>query len=191
MKTDRDIEKIYSRLKEIILKKSYKEGNFKLTSGKESNFYADCKPTTLDSEGISLVSFLFLNFIYQHNYHIGAVAGVELGGAPLVTGVSLTNFLLYKHSLPGLIIRKETKKHGTGKDIEGTENVTVGAKIALLEDVITTAGTVKKAITQLEKAGYNIGFVATIIDRQEGGREKLEEAGYDLRAIFTREDLIN
>lgn len=183
--------KIFPRLKEIILEKSYKEGIFLLSSGGTTSFYIDCKPTILDPEGISLVAIAFLQIIYQSDQHIDAIAGVELGAVPLVTGVSLLNYIVHGILLPGLIVRKKIKAHGTKHGIEGIENVPTGSSIVLLEDVITTAKTVIEAIARLEKAGYHVSYVVAIVDRQEGGRETLVKAGYDLRTIFTREELLS
>ncbi len=87
-----------------------------------------------------------------------------------------------------LIIRKDVKAHGTKKPIEGTENVSKGRRVALVEDVITTGGSVIRGIKALQNAGYVVPLVVTLLDRLEGGREAIEAHGVDVRSIFTRED---
>ena len=176
------------RLREII-KRSYKEGRFTLSSGKQSNYYLDCKLVILDSEGITLVADEMIRIIYDYR-HAGAVAGVELGGALLATAVSLASNSAVGKSLPALIVRKGIKGHGTKKIIEGTENVPAGTEIAVLEDVITTGRSAWTAVARLREAGYLVMRVLAVIDRQEGGRETLADIGCDLRVLFRRDDFL-
>jgi len=177
------------RLKEILLQKSYRKGIFKLTSGRESDFYVDGKQTTLDAEGAYLCGKLILEAIRTSPNKIGAVGGMTLGADPLVTATSLVSFL-EKEPIPAFIVRKESKKHGTEAYIEGQSNIPTGAWVALLEDVVTTGGTLLKVIERVEKQGYKVGMVITVVDRQEGGEETLVAAGYALTAIFTKAELL-
>jgi orotate phosphoribosyltransferase len=177
------------RLKEILLQKSYRKGTFKLTSGRESDFYIDGKQTTLDAEGAYLCGKLIHQVIQASPQKIGAVGGMTLGADPLVTSASLVSFL-EKDPIPAFIVRKESKKHGTEAYIEGQSNIPQGARVALLEDVVTTGGTLIKVIERVEKQGYTVGLVITVVDRQEGGAETLAEAGYPLTAIFTKAELL-
>ncbi|MBA3013963.1 MAG: orotate phosphoribosyltransferase [Proteobacteria bacterium] len=177
------------RLKEILLQKSYRKGTFKLTSGRESDFYVDGKQTTLDAEGGYLCGKLIFEAIRNNSEKIGAVGGMTLGADPLVTAASLVSFL-EKAPIPAFIVRKETKKHGTEAYIEGQSNIPAGATVALLEDVVTTGGTLIKVIERVENQGYKVGMVITVVDRQEGGEETLAAAGYPLTAIFTRAELL-
>jgi orotate phosphoribosyltransferase len=117
------------------------------------------------------------------------VGGMTLGADPLVTAVSLVSFL-EKAPIPAFIVRKEAKGHGTGNYIEGKNNLVPGGAVALVEDVVTTGGTLLKVIQRVEDEGFKVGLVVTVVDRQEGGAETLAAAGYPLRAIFTREQLI-
>ena len=89
-----------------------------------------------------------------------------------------------------MLVRKEAKGHGTGQYVEGLGNFTAGDKVAMLEDVVTTGGSLLKACDRVRDAGMEIVAVCAILDREEGGREKLRDAGYDLRALFTRKDLV-
>ncbi len=177
------------RLKEIILQKSYRQGTFTLTSGRTSDFYVDGKQTTLDAEGAYLCGKMIYNIISQHPQTIGAVGGMTLGADPLVTAASMVSFL-EKKPIPAFIVRKEAKGHGTGAYIEGQGNIPAGANVALLEDVVTTGGTLLKVIDRVEAQGYKVGLVITVVDRQEGGAEVLAQAGYPLKAIFTRKELL-
>ncbi len=178
------------RLKEILLEKSYREGTFTLTSGKTSDFYIDGKQTTLMAEGSYLCGQLLYELITQSEKTIASVGGMTLGADPLVTAVSLVSFL-EKSPIPAFIVRKEAKGHGTGNYIEGKNNLTPGSYVALVEDVVTTGGTLIKVIERVENEGFKVGLVATVVDRQEGGAEILKDHGYPLKAIFTREQLVS
>jgi orotate phosphoribosyltransferase len=177
------------RLKELLLQKSYREGTFTLTSGKTSDFYVDGKQTTLDAEGGYLCGRLLFELIRQHPEPIAGVGGMTLGADPLVTAVSLVSYL-ENSPIPAFIVRKEAKGHGTGNFIEGKSNLTPGGLVALVEDVVTTGGTLLKVIERVENEGFRVGLVATVVDRQEGGAEVLAAKGYPLKAVFTREQLI-
>lgn len=178
------------RLKEILLEKSYRQGSFTLTSGKTSDFYIDGKQTTLSAEGAYLCGKLILDIILKQQEPIEAVGGMTLGADPLVTAVSLVSFL-EKHPIPAFIVRKEAKGHGTGNYIEGLKNMPAGCRVALLEDVVTTGGTLLKVIERVESQGFKVGLVITVVERQEGGVKTLADAGYALESIFTREELLS
>lgn len=178
------------RLKEILLKKSYRKGKFKLSSGRESDFYVDGKQTTLDAEGAYLCGRLIFEIIQKAPEDISAVGGMTLGADPLVTAASIVSYL-EKAPIPAFIVRKESKKHGTEAFIEGQSNMPEGGWVALLEDVVTTGGTLLKVIERVERQGFKVGLIVTVVDRQEGGKEALAEAGYALESIFTREELLS
>ena len=177
------------RLKELILKKSYRKGTFKLSSGKESDFYIDGKQTTLSAEGAYLCGKLIFALIKGHNRQIDAIGGMTLGADPLVTAVSMVSYL-EKSPIPAFIVRKEPKQHGTESYIEGLDNLPAGGTVALVEDVVTTGGTLLKVIDRVETQGFKVGLVVTVVDRQEGGAETLAEKGFQLKSIFTRETLL-
>ena len=178
-----------SRLKELLLEKSYRQGTFTLTSGKTSDFYIDGKQTTLSAEGAYLCGKLLFELIRSEPKDIAAVGGMTLGADPLVTAVSLVSFL-ENDPIPAFIVRKEAKGHGTGNYIEGLKNLEAGCTVALVEDVVTTGGTLLKVIDRVEAAGFTVGLIVTVIERQEGGTEFLAEKGYPLKALFTREALL-
>ncbi|WP_456386563.1 orotate phosphoribosyltransferase [Desulfolithobacter sp.] len=177
------------RLKELLLEKSYRKGTFTLTSGKTSDFYVDGKQTTLDAEGAYLCGRLLFEMIRNHPEKITGVGGMTLGADPLVTAVSLVSYL-EKEPIPAFIVRKEAKGHGTGNFIEGKNNLVPGETVALVEDVVTTGGTLLKVIERVENEGFKVALVATVVDREEGGAEALAKQGYPLKAIFTRSELM-
>lgn len=178
-----------TQLKELLLKKSYRKGTFTLTSGATSDFYVDGKQTTLSAEGAYLCGRLLYRLIKDHHEKIDGVGGMTLGADPLVTAVSIVSHL-ENDPIPAFIVRKESKGHGTNNYIEGKNNLAPGALVALVEDVVTTGGTLIKVIERVESEGFRVGLVATIVDRQEGGAETLAARGYPLASIFTREQLI-
>ncbi len=184
-----DLKHMRQRLKEILLEKSYREGRIKLTSGKESDFYIDGKQTSLDAEGAYLCGRLLFDLICSSNVKINGVGGMTLGADPLVTAVSIVSYL-EGQPLPAFIVRKEPKSHGTENYIEGKNNLAAGARVALLEDVVTTGGTLLQVIERVQSQGFAVGLVATIVDRQEGGSEALAAQGYKLLSLFTRAELL-
>ena len=177
------------RLKEILLEKSYRKGTFTLTSGKKSDFYIDGKQTTLDAEGAYLCGKLILDLIITCPRKIGAVGGMTLGADPLVSAVSVVSFL-EKTPIPAFIVRKESKSHGTEAFIEGQKHMPERCNVTLLEDVVTTGGTLLKVIDRVEAQGFKVAQIITVVDRQEGGTETLAEKGYTLEALFSREELL-
>jgi orotate phosphoribosyltransferase len=175
------------RLLELLRTQSFAKKRVVLASGRESDFFIDCKQTVLSAEGHALVGEILREAVTA--FQPDAVAGVELGGCPLASAVSLTSFLRGA-SLDALYVRKDAKDHGSRRDIEGNTRLARGARVALVEDVITTGGSTLKAAAKLREAGYVVAGVAAVVDRLEGGREALEASGVPLVAVFTRRDFI-
>ncbi len=173
-------------LLELLKKHAYKKGEFKLSSGKTSEHYVNCKPVTLTGRGLTLSSLLLLKEV--ETYYVG---GLTLGADPLVSGVALVS-ALDSRMVNGLIVRKEAKGHGTQAYIEGLLPPE-GTKITVLEDVITTGGSAIKAATRLRDAGYVVERVVAIVDRQEDKEadEFMESVDLELRSLFTLGDVIN
>ena len=142
-------------LLELLKNYAYKKGEFKLSSGKTSEHYVNCKPVTLSGRGLTLSSLLLLKEV-ETSY----VGGLTLGADPLVSGVALVS-ALDSRLVNGLIVRKEAKGHGTQAYIEGLLPPE-GTKITVLEDVITTGGSAIKAATRLRDAGYVVERVVAI-----------------------------
>ncbi|UTF49934.1 orotate phosphoribosyltransferase [Desulfomicrobium sp. ZS1] len=176
------------RLARLLIEKSYLEGDFTLTSGKKSDYYFDCKHTALHPEGAWLIGKLFLDMIRAKGGVTG-VGGMTLGADPLVSSVTVVSHL-EGYPLPGFIIRKQSKGHGTNQYLEGLKNFEPGQSVCLLEDVITTGGTLLTAVERVRDQGLNIACIMGVLDREQGGRENLEKAGFDLQTIFTRKELL-
>ena len=182
------MQEMKRRLARIIVEKSYKEGDFTLTSGKKSDYYFDCKPTALHPEGSYLLGRLFLELL--EDYAIAGVGGMTLGADPLVSSVTVVSHLEGR-PLPGFIVRKKPKGHGTNQFLEGLVNFSQGDKVVLLEDVVTTGGTLLTALERVRAEGLDVVGIVSVLDREEGGRENLAGAGYELRSIFTRSELLD
>ena len=174
-----------AKLLKQLIGKSYKKGNFTLSSGKKSNHYLNCKPVSLNGEGLSLISDLFLELKDSRSE---AVAGLTLGADPIVSGL-IVKAASQGLDLDGLIIRKEIKKYGTKAGIEGPK-LEEGTLVTVLEDVVTTAGSVIKAIKKLRENNYVVEEVLSIVDRQEGGLEALEDENVKLKSLFTIKDFL-
>ena len=172
-------------LLELLKKDAYRKGEFKLSSGRRSDHYVNCKPVTLTGRGLTLSSLLMLKEI-----DTPVVAGLTLGADPLVSGVSLVS-ALDSRMVNGLIVRKEPKGHGTEAWVEGLMPEE-GTKVTILEDVITTGGSAIKAATRIRDIGCIVERVVAIVDRQENGEadEFMESAELELKSLFTLEDLL-
>lgn len=181
------------RLLKLIQNEALEIGKVKLSSGKISDYYIDAKKISLIPVGAYLTAKLMLDMMSPD---IEAVAGLTLGADPIVASITLLSYIeVLQHPIspssrpiPGLIIRKEPKKHGTRKFIEGPE-IGKGAKVAVVDDVVTSGGSLLRSIDRVEAEGYKVTQVMAILDRLEGGRERLAEAGYRLEPILTRQDL--
>ncbi|MBQ9537200.1 MAG: orotate phosphoribosyltransferase [Desulfovibrionaceae bacterium] len=175
------------RLAQLLLQLSYREGDFVLASGKRSDYYFDCRVTALHAEGSWLIGHLFNHVLMDDN--IVGVGGMTLGADPLVSATTVVSQMLGR-PLHGLLVRKTAKDHGTGQYVEGLGNFKQGDAIAVLEDVVTTGGSVLTACQRLQDAGLKIVTVCAILDREEGGQSKLAAAGFPLKALFTRRELL-
>lgn len=175
------------RLASLLLELSYVEGEVTLTSGKKSDYYFDCKQTALHPEGGFLIGSLFLEMLAP--LRVAGVGGMTLGADPLVSAVSVLS-QVNRCPMPGFIIRKQPKGHGTNQYLEGLKNFHAGDRVALLEDVVTTGGTLLTSVERVRAAGFEVAAVLCVLDREEGGRERLAEAGLELCSIFTRKELL-
>ena len=162
------MRELKKRLAKILIERSYREGDFTLASGRKSDYYFDCRQTALHPEGSWLIGTLFNELLADLD--IKGIGGMTLGA--------------------DLIVRKESKGHGTNQYVEGLSNFKPGDPVAMVEDVVTTGGSLLKACERVKDAGLNVVAVCTVLDRGEGGREAIEAAGYQLRALFTRPELV-
>ena len=160
-----------------------------LASGKESDFFIDCKQTVLTAEGHALVGELMFEALAAFG-EVDAVAGVELGGCPLAAAVSHFSFL---RGAPkdALYVRKDAKDHGTKKLVENDRSVRPGLRVVVLEDVVTSGGSTLKAVEKLVAVGARVVGVVAVVDRQEGGAETLREAGLPMVALSNKSDFIS
>jgi orotate phosphoribosyltransferase len=177
------------RLKKIIIELSYEKRNVVLASGRASDFYFDGKQTTLHPEGGYLTGKLFFESIRDVE-GVEGVGGLTLGADPIATATSVVSFLEGK-PIPGFIIRKEPKGHGTGAWLEGRKNLKPGARVVIVEDVVTSGGSSIKAIKRAEEEGLTVLGVVTLVDREEGGRENIEKEGYWMKSIFTKAEILS
>ena len=181
----KDTKELKDKLLTILARQSYKEGKFILVSGKESNFYLDGKMTSLDAEGATIISILFLRMLKDN---ISSVGGISVGADPLSSGVSQVGFLLGK-KLNAFYVRKEPKKHGTSKWIEGP--LKASETVAILEDVVTTGGSSQKAIEKVTEFGCKVEQVLAVVDRNEGGKETFKKQGIDYNFLFGINEVID
>ena len=178
-----------NELLNLLKQYAYRKGEFKLSSGRTSEHYCNCKPVTLSAQGINLVSTLLLECISSD---VVAVGGLTLGADPLVTGVAMaSDGCLWAPDLNGLIVRKKPKGYGTGAWIEGPLPLE-GSKVTVLEDVITTGGSAIKAAKKLRDAGYVVDRVVAIVDRQEDEEadKLMKNANLELVSLYKLDELI-
>lgn len=176
------------RLLQLLKLHSYQKRRVILASGKESDFFIDCKQTVLTAEGHALTGELLYEALLPLE-HCAAVAGVELGGCPLASAVSMVSFLRGS-PLDAIYVRKEAKDHGSQRLLEGTSRLKPGAHVVILEDVVTTGGSTLKAAEKLVAAGFSVTAVIALVDRLEGGAQTIEAAGFAFTSIFTRDDFV-
>lgn len=180
------------RLLDLLRELSFKRGTFTLASGKTSDFFIDCKRTVLSPEGHALAGAVVLEAVDALPAARGgldALAAVPLGGCPLAGSAALLAFQRGE-PLELLYVRLERKDHGTGQRIEGGKALEPGARVVLVEDVITTGGSSLRAVEALREAGHEVVGLVCLVDRLEGGRARIEAAGVPFTSVFTRTDFI-
>ena len=155
------------------------QGEFTLASGKKSDYYFDGKKLTLSPEGAYWVGKAMFDELTEID--VDAIGGLAIGADPIVTAVALISHLEGK-PIPAFIVRDVAKEHGTKRKIEG--HLKPGSRVAIVEDVITTGGSVLRAIEAVEAVNCKVVKVIVLVDRHEGGSDKLKEEGYDITAIL-------
>lgn len=174
------------RLKQIIKDRSILKGSFTLSSGEQSSYYVDARLTTLDPEGVNIISKILLNEILK-DPGITTAGGPTLGADPIVGSLISLSWEL-GFPLNGFIVRKKNKEHGTSRLIEG--NLKKGDQVAMLEDVITSGGSVLSAIEAAEDSGGIVKKVLCVVDREQGAGDLLSERGYEYYSIFSISELL-
>ncbi|MFZ1918647.1 MAG: orotate phosphoribosyltransferase [Terriglobales bacterium] len=172
-------------LLELLARKSFRLGEFKLSSGGTSDYYIDCRTTTLDARGAQLVGQVFLDEMRRQGWHADAIGGLTMGADPIVVAVAVTSGTLH-----GFLVRKAEKQHGTGQRIEGYREK--GARVVIVDDVCTTGGSTVQAIEAAREFGFKIAGVMCLVEREEAhGRSNVEKAAAPAPfvAIFTANDV--
>ena len=175
------------RLLALLTRLAYERRRVTLSSGKESDFYIDTKQASLTAEGHFLVGRLVLAAIRERFPEAQAVGGMTMGADPIASAVALTSFL-ERAPLDAFYVRKEPKGHGTNQWVEGKKGLPPAARVALVEDVVTTGASTLKAIERCRGEGLVVLGVVALVDRQEGGREAVTATGVPLVALFSRSD---
>ena len=173
-------------LRDLLLARSVRRGDFVLASGRRSSFYIDARLTTMSGDGLALIGGLGLDRLAFRGWTPQAVGGLTLGADPVAYALALS---ARRRGLPldAFTVRKQAKEHGTGKRIEGC--FLPGMHVVVVEDVLTTGNSARDAISAVESEGGQVLGVMAVVDRQEGGREALEQAGYQVEAFLTASDL--
>jgi orotate phosphoribosyltransferase len=183
------LESDRARLLELLRTLSFERRKVVLASGRESDFYIDCKRTALTAEGHVLVGRLLLDRVRKVKPLVRGVGGLTLGADPIASAVALTSSL-EGTPIDAFIVRKEPKGHGTGQWIEGRKTIPDGSRVVVIEDVVTTGGSALKAIERCRAEKLDPVLCVALVDRLEGGREAIEATGVPLDALFTRKDFI-
>jgi orotate phosphoribosyltransferase len=169
----------------MLAHKSFRLGEFQLSSGSTSDYYIDCRVTTLDARGAQLVGEVFLAEIREQGWEADAVGGLTMGADPIVVAVAVTSGTMH-----GFIVRKAEKQHGTGQRIEGFRER--GAQVVIVDDVCTTGSSTVQAIEAAREYGFEVIGVMCLVERQDAhGRSSVEKAAAPANfiSIFTANEV--
>jgi orotate phosphoribosyltransferase len=172
-------------LLEMLAHKSFRLGEFQLSSGSTSDYYIDCRTTTLDARGAQLVGEVFLDEIREQGWEADAIGGLTMGADPIVVAVAVTSGTLH-----GFLVRKAEKQHGTGQRIEGFREK--GARVVIVDDVCTTGSSTVQAIEAAREYGFEVVGAMCLVERQDAhGRPSVEKAAAPAAfiSIFTANEV--
>ncbi len=177
------------RLLALLKELSFARRKVTLASGRESDWFIDVKQTVLTAQGHALVGRALLDAVLALPTPPKAVAGVELGGCPLASAVSL---LSHERGRPldAIYVRKTVKDHGSKRELEGNGRLGEGDEVVVLEDVVTTGGSTLNAVAKLRAHGLKVSSVVAVVDWNEGGREALADADLALVSLYGRADFM-
>ncbi len=183
------MEELRQEIRKLIFARAYQRRKVILASGRESDFYIDSKQVTLTAEGIYKIALYILYLIREENLKVRAVGGPAMGAVPLAAAISALSWgAPFNNPLDTFFVRSEAKKHGLENKVDGP-TLREGLPLLLLDDVLTTGGSVLKAVRAVQQLGCKVEKVMVIVDRQEGGRENLEKEGLNVASILTRDEL--
>lgn len=171
---------------EILNNRSIRTGTFTLASGKTSDFYVDARQTTLFSKGAAIIADLILDRLHPE---VTAIGGPVTGADP-ITGAVVALSSSTDRPINGFMVRKEAKGYGGQNWLEGKAGLEPGCAVCVVEDTVTTGGSLIRAIQRVEEAGYRVVQCIAVVDREEGAREAIEAAGYPFEALCTRTMLL-
>ena len=175
------------RLKRLLLERSVRLGDFTLSSGAESSYYVDARRTTMTAEGQRLTGKIAYDLIDEAGWDVTHIGGLTLGADPVTYAIA-HHSTSRERVLDGFTVRKEAKGHGTGQQIEG--GLPTGARVVIVEDAVTSVASAIRAIEAVREHGATVAGVICLVDREEGGRAKLDELGIPLVAAFTGPELL-
>ncbi|MBA3644743.1 MAG: orotate phosphoribosyltransferase [Gemmatimonadaceae bacterium] len=175
-----------AQLVELLKKKSVRFGAFTLASGATSDLYIDARLTTMSPEGLALIGPLALSTIRRMRWNADSIGGLTLGADPIAYAASFAS-TMSPPLLRAFTVRKEPKEHGTRKLIEGPFKP--GDRVVVVEDVVTSGASALRAIDAVREAGGEVVGVVALVDRHEGGTEKIKTAGYSLITLVEGEEL--
>jgi len=170
------------RLRQLLLERSVRHGDFLLASGQRSSYYIDCRLTTMSAEGQVLIGRLGLAAIRASGWTPAAVGGLTMGADPVAYAIAAASWASGS-AIDAFSVRKDVKDHGMGRPIEG--NFRAGYQVVVIEDVITSGGSAKQAIAAVTAAGARVHGVLAVVDREQGGREALTRDGVEVLTLTT------
>jgi orotate phosphoribosyltransferase len=176
-------------LLELLATRSFRLGEFTLSSGGKSDYYIDCRTTTLHARGAELTGRVFLELIQQQGWKPQAVGGLTMGADPIVVATSIISSQMGA-PIHGFLVRKAEKAHGMGRRLEGFQEK--GVRVVIVDDVCTTGGSTIQAIEAAREFGFTIAGVACLVERLEaGGRPAVEQAASPASfiSVFTSNDV--
>jgi orotate phosphoribosyltransferase len=173
-------------LAKLLVQRSYIAGDFVLSSGKRSSYYFDCRVTTCFAEAQPLIGDAFLREFARAGTRPASVGGLTMGADPIASAIAYAS-LAHGRPVQCFTVRKEKKQHGTGKWIEGCAE----SPVAIVDDVVTSGGSVLKAIERVKEEGLRIVHVVALVDREEGGIANIQAAvpGVPVSAVFGKAEL--
>jgi orotate phosphoribosyltransferase len=169
-------------LAELLQRRSIRHGDFVLASGARSTYYIDCRPSTMSGEGQALIGRLGLAALRARGWHPQTLGGLTMGADPVAYSIARASADA-PPPIDAFSVRKEPKDHGTGKRVEG--NFAAGHAVVVIEDVITSGGSALQAIEAIVAEGGRVLGVLAVVDREQGGRARLEAAGHAVETLIT------